>query len=184
MRSDIFDFEIPAAQSYSLRKEWGNINGICSLSLVSVCTLQANRSSRDLIQAFSQDGSPTTFGQSCKIIRPHAGYQDLNSKFFSTGLILAPVLNEFHNQGPFLKLAQNIGLLIGAFFWGLGSDVWGRRCAQPLENTETNLIDVRFTYIDGVSTSHSSLPACSALWRVPARISRPFLRLPLVGASA
>lgn len=48
---------------------------------------------------------------------------------YSTGLILVPVLYEFPlKKGPFLKLAQNIGLLVGAFVWGLGSDVWGRRC--------------------------------------------------------
>ncbi|KAK7046981.1 MFS general substrate transporter [Favolaschia claudopus] len=36
-----------------------------------------------------------------------------------TGLILVPVLNEFAgSQGPFLKLGQNIGLLVGAAFWG------------------------------------------------------------------
>ena len=44
-----------------------------------------------------------------------------------TGLILAPVVNEFNFKGPFLKLGQNVGLLVGAFFWGLGCDVWGRR---------------------------------------------------------
>lgn len=46
-----------------------------------------------------------------------------------TGLIFAPVVNEFHFQGPFLKLGQNIGLLVGAAFWGVGSDVWGRKYA-------------------------------------------------------
>jgi hypothetical protein len=44
-----------------------------------------------------------------------------------TGLILAPVVAEFNVQGPFLKLGQNIGLLVGAAFWGIGSDIWGRR---------------------------------------------------------
>jgi hypothetical protein len=44
-----------------------------------------------------------------------------------TGLILSPVINEFNFEGPFLKLGQNIGLLIGAVFWGVGSDIWGRR---------------------------------------------------------
>jgi hypothetical protein len=37
------------------------------------------------------------------------------------------VVNEFVFQGPFLKLGQNIGLLVGAVFWGIGSDIWGRR---------------------------------------------------------
>jgi hypothetical protein len=44
-----------------------------------------------------------------------------------TSLILSPVVNEFGFQGPFLKLGQNIGLLVGAAFWGVASDVWGRK---------------------------------------------------------
>lgn len=44
-----------------------------------------------------------------------------------TGLILDPVVNEFAFQGPYLKLGQNIGLLVGAAFWGVASDVWGRK---------------------------------------------------------
>lgn len=47
-----------------------------------------------------------------------------------TGLILSPVTNEFVFKGPYLKLGQNIGLLLGAVFWGIGSDVWGRKCAS------------------------------------------------------
>lgn len=47
-----------------------------------------------------------------------------------TGLILFPVVQEFGFKGPFLKLAQNIGLLVGAAFWGLISDVYGRRCVM------------------------------------------------------
>ncbi|KAI0078436.1 MFS general substrate transporter [Panus rudis PR-1116 ss-1] len=43
------------------------------------------------------------------------------------GLILAPVVSEFRFQGPFLSLAMNIGLFVGAVFWGLGCDIWGRR---------------------------------------------------------
>ncbi|KAI0299054.1 major facilitator superfamily domain-containing protein [Multifurca ochricompacta] len=44
-----------------------------------------------------------------------------------TGLILSPVLNEFHFNGPFLSLATNIGLLVGAILWSFGCDIWGRR---------------------------------------------------------
>ncbi|OJA13522.1 hypothetical protein AZE42_10522 [Rhizopogon vesiculosus] len=43
------------------------------------------------------------------------------------GLIIAPVMNEFHFNGAFLSLASNIGLFAGALFWGLGCDIWGRR---------------------------------------------------------
>lgn len=42
-------------------------------------------------------------------------------------LILPPVMSEFKtSDGPFLKLGQNIGLLVGAVFWGVGADIWGR----------------------------------------------------------
>ncbi|KAG8698559.1 hypothetical protein FRC08_005837 [Ceratobasidium sp. 394] len=44
-----------------------------------------------------------------------------------TGLIPAPVVQEFSAKGPFLKLAQNIELLVGALGWGVGSDIWGRK---------------------------------------------------------
>ncbi|KAF7309596.1 MFS domain-containing protein [Mycena indigotica] len=44
-----------------------------------------------------------------------------------TGLILSPVVTEFNFNGPFLSLAANAGLLVGAIFWGVGSDIWGRR---------------------------------------------------------
>nr|GAT46698.1 predicted protein [Mycena chlorophos] len=44
-----------------------------------------------------------------------------------TGLILNPVLLEFAFNTPFLSLAANCGLLVGAIVWGVGSDIWGRR---------------------------------------------------------
>ncbi|KAF9064870.1 major facilitator superfamily domain-containing protein [Rhodocollybia butyracea] len=44
-----------------------------------------------------------------------------------TGLILTPVINEFNFQGPFLTLAANVGLLVGAIIWSFGCDIWGRR---------------------------------------------------------
>ncbi|KAI0694933.1 MFS general substrate transporter [Cerioporus squamosus] len=43
------------------------------------------------------------------------------------GLILSPAVQELHFNGPFLSLAQNVGLLVGAVFWGFGCDIWGRR---------------------------------------------------------
>ncbi|EJD05146.1 MFS general substrate transporter [Fomitiporia mediterranea MF3/22] len=43
------------------------------------------------------------------------------------GLILSPVVNEFGVRPPFLSLALNTGLLVGAAFWGLGCDIIGRR---------------------------------------------------------
>jgi hypothetical protein len=44
-----------------------------------------------------------------------------------TGLILSPTLNEFQFNGPFLSLAMNIGLLVGAILWSFGCDIWGRK---------------------------------------------------------
>lgn len=41
-----------------------------------------------------------------------------------TSLIFTPVANEWHpTHAPILSLSQNIGLLIGAIFWGFGL-VW------------------------------------------------------------
>lgn len=38
-----------------------------------------------------------------------------------TSLILTPVANEFNaTKPPLLSLSQNIGLLVGAIFWGFG----------------------------------------------------------------
>ena len=44
-----------------------------------------------------------------------------------TGLILPPTVNEFNFKPPFIKLGQNVGLLVGAAFWGVGADIWGRK---------------------------------------------------------
>jgi MFS family permease len=50
----------------------------------------------------------------------------------TTGLILTPVVAEFRFNGPLLTLASNIGPLVGAVFWGSGSDVWGRRSVSTV----------------------------------------------------
>ena len=49
-----------------------------------------------------------------------------------TGLILSPVVSLYKFQSPFLSLAVNIGLLVGALLWGLGTDIWGRRLSFNL----------------------------------------------------
>lgn len=50
-----------------------------------------------------------------------------------TSLILTPVTNEFSvSRPPLLSLAQNIGLLAGAVFWGFYADIAGRRWAFNL----------------------------------------------------
>jgi len=42
-------------------------------------------------------------------------------------LILTSVTREFNVQGEWMLLAQALGLLAGAIFWGVGCDLWGRR---------------------------------------------------------
>jgi MFS family permease len=50
-----------------------------------------------------------------------------------TSLIFTPVKNEFHpTRAPLLTLAQNVGLLAGAVFWGFGCDIFGRKWAFNL----------------------------------------------------
>ncbi|KAF8872121.1 MFS general substrate transporter [Mucidula mucida] len=44
-----------------------------------------------------------------------------------TSLILTQVTAEFKFSGPYLTLAANIGLLVGAIVWSVGCDIWGRR---------------------------------------------------------
>lgn len=70
-----------------------------------------------------------------------------------TGLIFNPVVNEFGFHGEFLKLGQNIGLLVGAAFWGVGSDVWGRKYVFPTLYAAHISISVRS---GGASTSPCS----------------------------
>ncbi|KAF5002564.1 hypothetical protein FDECE_10594 [Fusarium decemcellulare] len=50
-----------------------------------------------------------------------------------TSLIFTPIANEFSPDRPqYLTLAQNIGLLAGAMFWGFGCDIFGRKWAFNL----------------------------------------------------
>ncbi|KAL1950452.1 hypothetical protein VTO73DRAFT_5576 [Trametes versicolor] len=79
-----------------------------------------------------------------------------------TGLILDPVVNEFAFQGPYLKLAQNIGLLVGAAFWGVASDVWGRKWCFNI----TLLITGVFAVAAGGSPNFIALCSLAAVWSV------------------
>ncbi|KZV93829.1 MFS general substrate transporter [Exidia glandulosa HHB12029] len=81
-----------------------------------------------------------------------------------TGLIFAPVVNEFQlgNRGPFMKLGQNIGLLVGAFAWGIGSDVWGRRWSFNI----TLFITGVFALAAGGAPSFAALTVFVSLWSV------------------
>ncbi|KAF8443664.1 MFS general substrate transporter [Boletus edulis BED1] len=79
-----------------------------------------------------------------------------------TGLILSPVVYEFNVEGPYLKLAQNIGLLVGAAFWGVTSDIWGRRWAFNL----TLLITAVFAIAAGASPNYTALCSLTAVWSI------------------
>ncbi|KAL1745864.1 major facilitator superfamily domain-containing protein [Schizophyllum fasciatum] len=79
-----------------------------------------------------------------------------------TGLILSPVVNEFVFDGPFLKLAQNIGLLVGAVFWGVGADVWGRRISFNI----TLFITGAFALAAGGAADYIALCSLAAVWSV------------------
>ncbi|KAG9309579.1 major facilitator superfamily domain-containing protein [Chiua virens] len=79
-----------------------------------------------------------------------------------TDLILTPVVYEFNAQGPYLKIAQNIGLLVGSAFWGVASDVWGRRWTFNL----TLFITGVFSAAAGASPNYITLCALTAVWSI------------------
>ncbi|KAF9055582.1 MFS general substrate transporter [Panaeolus papilionaceus] len=78
-----------------------------------------------------------------------------------TALILPPVMNEFAStQGPLLKLGQNIGLLVGAVFWGFGADIWGRKISFNVNL----LITGAFGVVAGASPNFAVLTVMATLW--------------------
>ncbi|KAF8903668.1 major facilitator superfamily domain-containing protein [Gymnopilus junonius] len=79
-----------------------------------------------------------------------------------TGLILPAVVAEFKFNGPFLKLGQNIGLLVGAAFWGVGADIWGRKVSFNL----TLLITGVFAIAAGGSPNFVVLTSLVSVWSV------------------
>ncbi|KAH1758124.1 hypothetical protein KXV22_000288 [Aspergillus fumigatus] len=80
-----------------------------------------------------------------------------------TSLILGPVTSEFHiSSPPFLTLAQNIGLLIGALFWGFGCDIFGRRWAFNL----TIGLTAVFGLVAAGSPTFAAVCVFNALWSI------------------
>ena len=78
-----------------------------------------------------------------------------------TSLILTPIANEFKvGQPPLLTLAQNIGLLAGAMFWGFGCDVFGRRWGFNLTLGITGL----FGMLAASSPNLAAAGCFAALW--------------------
>ncbi|MCJ1311148.1 hypothetical protein MMC25_004818 [Agyrium rufum] len=80
-----------------------------------------------------------------------------------TSLIFTPVQNEFKpSKAPLLSLAQNIGLLFGAMFWGFGCDIFGRRLAFNL----TILVTSVFGLIAAGSPNFAAIGIFDCLWSV------------------
>lgn len=80
-----------------------------------------------------------------------------------TSLIFTSVVNEFQPEhGPFLTLAQNIGLLIGAMFWGFGADIFGRRWAFNLTIGITGL----WGMVAASAPNFAAIGVFAALWSV------------------
>ncbi|KAI1867655.1 hypothetical protein JX265_007457 [Neoarthrinium moseri] len=78
-----------------------------------------------------------------------------------TSLILTPISNEFHpDKVPFLSLAQNIGLLAGAIFWGFGCDIFGRKWAFNL----TLGLAAFWGMIAGSAPNFAAIGSFAALW--------------------
>ncbi|KAI0647861.1 MFS general substrate transporter [Trametes meyenii] len=79
-----------------------------------------------------------------------------------TGLLLPPTINEFNYQGGWLKLAQALGSLVGCAFWGVSSDIWGRRWAF----NSTLFITGVFAMAAGASPNYIALCALVGAWSV------------------
>ncbi|KAH7401097.1 major facilitator superfamily domain-containing protein [Phaeosphaeria sp. MPI-PUGE-AT-0046c] len=80
-----------------------------------------------------------------------------------TSLILPAIRSEFHpTRAPFLTLAQNIGLLFGAVFWGFGCDIFGRRFAF----NATIGITAVFGMIAAGSPNFAAIGVFAAFWSV------------------
>lgn len=80
-----------------------------------------------------------------------------------TSLIFTSVINEFSpSHAPLLQLAQNIGLLVGAFCFGLGSDIFGRRWAFNL----TLLITGTWGLIAGSANNFAAIGVFACFWSI------------------
>ncbi|KAI0822076.1 MFS general substrate transporter [Trametes gibbosa] len=79
-----------------------------------------------------------------------------------TGLLLQPTMNEFRYQGAWIKVAQAVGALVGCVFWGVSSDIWGRRWAFNF----TLFITGVFAMAAGASPNALVLCALVASWNV------------------
>jgi MFS family permease len=75
--------------------------------------------------------------------------------------LVPAIANEFKpRNAPLLSLAQNIGLLVGAMFWGFGCDLFGRRHAF----NATLLITAIFGLAAAGSPNFAAIAAFATLW--------------------
>ncbi|CAH0058378.1 unnamed protein product [Clonostachys solani] len=80
-----------------------------------------------------------------------------------TSLLFTPIANEFKPDRPaFLTLSQNIGLLVGAAFWGFGCDVFGRKWGFNLTLGLTAL----WGLVAAGAPSFAGIASFAALWSV------------------
>lgn len=78
-----------------------------------------------------------------------------------TSLILPAITSEFRpDRPPLLVLAQNIGLLAGAAFWGFGCDIFGRKWAFNLTLGLTAL----WGLVSAGSPNFAAIGVFDALW--------------------
>ncbi|KAJ3577878.1 hypothetical protein NPX13_g2689 [Xylaria arbuscula] len=78
-----------------------------------------------------------------------------------TSLILTPIKSEFNPpKPPLLSLAQNVGLLAGAIFWGFGCDIFGRRWAFNLTLGLTAL----WGLVAASAPNFAAIGSFAALW--------------------
>lgn len=76
-------------------------------------------------------------------------------------LIFTPVKNEFNPNHPaLLALAQNLGLLVGAVFWGFGCDIFGRKLGFNM----TLGITAIFGLVGAGSPNFLAIGFFAALW--------------------
>jgi len=78
-----------------------------------------------------------------------------------TTIPVTPITNEFNPSRPsLLSLAQNIGLLAGALFWGFGCDIFGRRWGFNF----TLGITAVFGLVAAGSPTFAAIGCFAALW--------------------
>lgn len=89
------------------------------------------------------------------------GWASDNMMPIAVSLIVPVIAKEFHPTYPqYLPLAQNLGLLAGAVFWGLGADVFGRRIGFNL----TLGITAFWAMISASSPTFAAIATFVAFW--------------------